>query len=348
MKALRLTGRETLSLEEFPEPVADSPGTARVRIKFLALNHLDCFAYRGMAFARRKLPITVGAEAMGVVDQLAPGVPQDLLGAAVAIYPGLVCGTCQACREGRENLCEHPEGILGFHMDGVACSHVVVHHRQLIEIPAGVDPADAACASITFGTVEHMLFDNAELREGQTVLVHAAGSGIGSTAVRLAKAVGASVIATIGSDDKRSRCQEIGADHVINYREDRFERQVRKLTGKRGVDVVFEHVGSHTWPGSLLCLRKGGHLVTCGSTTGVSAETNLMLLFNQQLRITGSFGGSFRNVRDGLMKMTKEETRPVIDDVIALGQIEGALQRMRSRRVFGKIIVDMTASTGAP
>ena len=183
------------------------------------------------------------------------------------------------------------------------------------------------------------MFDNARLKPGETILIHAGGSGIGSAAIQLAKKIGATVITTVGSDDKIEKCIELGADHVINYRSDRFEGAVRKLTRKRGVDVVFEHVGKDTWAGSMLCLRRGGRLVTCGSTSGVSAETNLMMLFQQQLRLIGSFGCRMGNMVDAMEKMAKGIVSPVVDTEIGFGEIEKALERMESRKVFGKIIM---------
>ena len=153
---------------------------------------------------------------------------------------------------------------------------------------------DAACVAVAYATVEHMLFDNAQLEPGETILVHAGGSGIGSIAIRMAKVLGCTVITTVGSDDKAAKARALGADHVINYRTDRFEGVVRKLTGRKGVDVVFEHTGADTWNGSLLSLKRGGRLVTCGATSGPIGNMNLMQLFQQQYRIFGSFGSPLR------------------------------------------------------
>ena len=197
----------------------------------------------------------------------------------------------------------------------------------------------AALAPVTFATCEHMLFDNAKLKSGETVLIHAGGSGIGSAAIQLAKNIGCNVITTVGSDDKIEKCIELGADHVINYREDRFEGRVRRITKKRGVDVVFEHVGKDTWAGSMLSMRPGGRLVTCGSTSGVSAETNLMMLFQRQLRLIGSFGCRMSNITDAMEKMAKGYVKPVVDSQIEFGELATALERMQNRKVFGKIIM---------
>jgi alcohol dehydrogenase len=210
--------------------------------------------------------------------------------------------------------------------------------RLTIPVPAGVAFRDAACAPIAFATVEHMLFDNAKLEAGETILVHAGGSGIGTAAIQMAKQIGCTVITTVGSDEKAAKAKALGADHVINYRTDRFEGAVRKLTAKKGVDVVFEHVGADTFAGSLLSLKRGGRLVTCGATSGPSTTLNLMQLFQQQYRIIGSFGASMRNIRDALAKM-KGGLRPVIDTEVPLAEFERGLQKLESRDVFGKIVV---------
>ena len=283
MRALQLLDDRRLEMTDIPTPAAPGLGEVTVRIKAVALNHIDVWGWRGMAFAKRKMPLVIGAEASGVVDAVGPGVSNLLPGQLVSIYGARTCGLCRACREGRDNLCEHVGGVHGFHLDGFACEAVNLPARLLVPAPPGVDAIGAAVAPVTFGTVEHMLFDNAKLEPGETVLVQAGGSGIGTAAIQLAKKMGCTVITTVGSDDKIEKAKALGADHVINYREDRFEGVVRKLTKKKGVDVVFEHVGADTWAGSMLCMKRGARLVTCGSTSGVSTQMNLMQLFQQQL-----------------------------------------------------------------
>jgi len=227
---------------------------------------------------------------------------------------------------------------MGFHVDGFACDLVNLPARRVIPVPAGVTLTEAACAPIGFATVEHMLFDNARLEPGETVLVHAGGSGIGTAAIQMAKALPSTVITTVGDDEKAAKAKALGADHVINYRTERFEHEVRKITRKKGVDVVFEHVGADTFAGSLLSLKRGGRLVTCGATSGPTASLNLMQLFQQQYRIFGSFGASMRNIRHGLARM-QAGLRPVIDTEVALNDFARGLERLESRRVFGKIVV---------
>ena len=200
---------------------------------------------------------------------------------------------------------------------------------------------DAACVAVAYATVEHMLFDNARLEPGEWILVHAGGSSIGSIAIRIAKALGCTVITTVGSDDKAAKARALGADHVINYRDDRFEGVVRKLTGKKGVDVVFEHTGADTWNGSLLSLKRGGRLVTCGATSGPSGSINLMQLFQQQYRIIGSFGSPLSALGRALDRIAAG-VRPVIDTVYPLEAFPrrpgAAGEPRRVREAAGRII----------
>ena len=338
MRALRLIADRQLELVELPDPPPPDAGEVTVRVKAVALNHLDLWGFRGMAFAKRQLPLVVGAEASGEIAAVGPDVTGRKPGDKVVMYSAKTCGTCPACREGRDNLCENVGGIMGFHIDGFARDLVTMPARLTVPVPDGVSLRDAACAPIAFGTVEHMLFDNAKLKPGETILVHAGGSGIGSVAIKMAKALGCTIITTVGDDAKAEKAKAIGADHVINYKTERFEGVTRKLTKKKGVDVVFEHVGGEGFNGSLLVLKRGGRLVTCGSTAGPTVTINLMQLFQQQYKIMGSFGCSMRNIRDCLSKIAAGMA-PIIDSEFPLADFEQGLARIESRQVFGKVIV---------
>ena len=340
MLALRLFGDRDTRLVDAPPPPPPGPGEVQLRILAVALNHIDVWGWRGMAFAKRTLPLTVGVEAVGDIVALGEGVANRAIGQRVAPYGAQTCGHCRACREGRDNLCENVTGIMGFHVDGFAQELVNIPARLTVPVPGGIAVEHAACAAVTFSTVEHMLFDNARLQPGETILIQAGGSGIGTIAIKQAKALGCTVIATAGSDEKCARMTALGADHVVNYTTHNFATAARRLTGKRGVDVVFEHVGATTWAGSLLSLRMGGRLVTCGSTSGVAAETNLMMIFQRQLHIFGSFGAAMRNVADGLAKMAGGMV-PVVDTVVPLDGFARALERLETRQVFGKIVVTL-------
>jgi alcohol dehydrogenase len=338
MRALTLVADRQLELTDVPPPPPPSPGEVQVRIKAVGLNHLDLWGFRGMAFAKRQMPLVVGAEAAGEIAATGVGVTTLKAGDPVVMYGALTCGTCRACREGRDNLCENVGGIMGFHVDGFARDLVNMPARLVVPVPAGIAMRDAACAPIAFGTVQHMLFDNAKLQSGETILVHAGGSGIGTAAIKMAKAIGCTVITTVGSDEKAEKAKALGADHVINYRKDRFETITRKLTSKKGVDVVFEHVGGEGFNGSLLVLKRGGRLVTCGSTAGPTVQINLMQLFQQQYRIFGSFGCTMRNIHESLAKMA-DGMLPVIDTEVPLAEFERGLARLEGRQVFGKVVV---------
>ena len=292
MRALALIADRKLDIVDLPAPPPPPAGEVQIRVKAVGLNHLDLWGFRGMAFAKRKYPVVVGVEAAGEIVAIGSGVTGFKPGDPVVMYGALTCGTCKACREGRDNLCENVAGVMGFHVDGFARELLNMPARLVIPVPKGVSMRDAACAPVAFSTVEHMLFDNAKLQPGEWMLVHAGGSGIGSAAIKMAKAMGCTIITTVGDDAKIEKAKAIGADHVINYRTDRFEGVVRKITGKKGVDVVFEHVGAETFNGSLFSLKRGGRLVTCGSTSGPSTTINLMQLFQQQYKILASFGAS--------------------------------------------------------
>ena len=338
MRALTLLGDRKLELRYVPPPGAPRLGEVQIRVKALALNHLDLWGFRGMAFAKRQMPLVVGVEAAGEITVVGPGVSGFKPGDPVVMYGAKTCGVCKACREGRDNLCETVGGIMGFHIDGFARDLLNIEARLVIPVPQRVSMRHAACAPIAFGTVEHMLFDNAKLQPGETILVQAGGSGIGTVAIKMAKAIGCTVITTVGDDAKAEKAKALGADHVINYKTQRFETITRKLTDKKGVDVVFEHVGGEGFNGSLLVLRRGGRLVICGSTAGPSVTFNLVQLFQQQYKIFGSFGASMRNIRDSLAKMAGG-LLPVIDLEVPVAEFERGLARIESRQVFGKIVV---------
>jgi len=338
MRALQLLADRELALIERPDPPPPGPGEAQLRVRVVSLNHIDVWGYRGMAFAKRQMPLTVGAEAAGEVVAVGPGVDTLRPGDRVVPFSALVCGVCRFCKRGQDNLCEDVHGVRGFHVDGFAQDLANHPARLLTRIPDAVALTDAACVPVAYATVEHMLFDNARLEPGEWLLVHAGGSGIGSIAIRIAKSLGCTVITTVGTDEKAEKARALGADHVINYRAERFEGVVRKLTRKKGVDVVFEHTGADTWAGSLLSLRRGGRLVTCGATSGPIGSINLMQLFQQQYRIIGSFGAPISATARALERIAAG-VRPVIDTTYELADFQAGIARLEGRDVFGKLLV---------
>jgi NADPH:quinone reductase-like Zn-dependent oxidoreductase len=340
IRALQMLSEKDLALRQIDPPPPPGPGEVQLRVRFVGINHIDVFGLRGMAFAKRRYPLSVGAEAACDVIAVGEAVTNVAHGDRVVPFSAYTCGTCRQCLRGRDNLCENVLGIRGFHVDGWAQDITNHPARLVVKIPDDVEMKDAACVAVAYSTVEHMLFDNARLEPGETILVHAGGSGIGSIAVKIAKSIGCTVIATVGSADKAAKVKALGADHVINYREDRFEGVTRKLTGRKGVDVVFEHVGADTWQGSLLCLKRGGRLVICGATSGPSATINLMQLFQQQYRIIGSFGSPISALSRALDRIASGVT-PVIDTIYPLEDFRTGVERLDRRDVFGKILVEL-------
>jgi len=340
MRALRLLADREVARVDAEPPPPPAPDEVQLRVRYIGLNHIDVWGFRGMAFAKRLFPLSVGAEAACEVVTVGDRVTTIQPGDRVVPYAAFICGSCPACARGRENLCENVAGVRGFHVDGFAQELTNHPARLAVKIPDGVALRDAACVAVAYATVEHMLFDNAKLEPGEWILVHAGGSGIGSIAIRVAKALGCTVITTVGTEDKATKAHALGADHVINYREDRFEGVVRRLTGKKGVDVVFEHTGADTWNGSLLSMKRGGRLVTCGATSGPSGTINLMQLFQQQYRIIGSFGSPLSALTRALDRIASG-VLPVIDTIYPLDDFRTGLVRLESRDVFGKILVEL-------
>jgi NADPH:quinone reductase-like Zn-dependent oxidoreductase len=340
MRALQLLAERELAVTQLEHPAAPGPDEVQLRVRAVGLNHIDVWGFRGMAFAKRQYPLVVGAEAAGEVVATGAGVTEFAVGDRVIPYAALVCGVCPMCRTGRENLCENPSGVRGFHIDGFAQELTNHPARLVVKIPTEVSFQDAATVPVAYATVEHMLFDNARLKPEEWILVQAGGSGIGSIAISIAKSIGCTVITTVGSADKAAKAKALGADHVINYREERFEGVVRKITARKGVDVVFEHTGADTWAGSLFSLKRGGRLVTCGATSGPAGNINLMQLFQQQYRIIGSFGAPLSAMRRALDRIAGG-VRPVIDTVFALEDFRAGLARLEARDVFGKLVVEL-------
>jgi NADPH:quinone reductase-like Zn-dependent oxidoreductase len=340
IRALQMLSEKELALRQIDPPPPPGPGQVQLRVRYVGINHIDVFGLRGMAFAKRLYPLSVGAEAACEVVSVGENVTNVAPGDRVVPFSAYTCGTCRQCLRGRDNLCENVAGIRGFHLDGWAQDVTNHHARLVVKIPDGVEMKDAACVGVAYSTVEHMLFDNAQLEPGETILIHAGGSGIGTIAVKIAKSIGCTVITTVGSADKANKAKALGADHGINYRDERFEGVTRKLTARKGVDVVFEHVGADTWQGSLLVLKRGGRLVTCGATSGPAATINLMQLFQQQYRIIGSFGSPISALSRALDRIASG-VHPVVDTIYKLDDFRAGVARLENRDVFGKILVEL-------
>jgi NADPH:quinone reductase-like Zn-dependent oxidoreductase len=330
-------GPEVLRVEEVPDPTP-GPGQVVVRVRACALNHLDIWVRRGIPGAPFHLPMITGADIAGDVHSVGADVEGWSPGDPVMVAPGVSCGACPRCDAGADHLCPK-YGILGETQPGGLAELVCVPAVNLFAKPERLTYPDAAALSLSFLTAWHMLVARAELREGETVLVHAGGSGVGSCAVQIAKHLGARVIATAGSDRKQALAKDLGADETIGYRDEDFVARVKALTDRRGVDVVFEHVGGEVFERSLRCLAWAGRLVTCGATTGVDARINLRHLFFKSQSILGSTMGSRHEFAQLVSLYDAGHFRSVIDRVVPMEAIADAHRAIEAREVFGKVVV---------
>ena len=341
MRAVRFRqhgGPEVLSYEEAPDPVP-GPGQALVRVRACAVNHLDIHVRRGIPGMTLPLPHILGSDVAGEVASVGPGVTSCKAGDAIVVNPGVSCGHCEACLSGDDNLCRQ-YAILGEHIAGGYAELVAVPQANILPKPARLSFADAAAVPLVFLTAWDMLVVGARVRPSDTVLVWGAGSGVGSAAIQIAKVFDARVIAIAGSDWKLDRARALGADETINHATQQVGDEVRRLTGRRGVDVVFEHVGQATWDTSIRALARGGRLVTCGSTSGFAAQTDLRYVFSRCLLIRGTFMGSKGTMSEIMRLVEAGRLRPVVHDVRPLEAARGAHETMERSEQFGKLVLE--------
>jgi NADPH:quinone reductase-like Zn-dependent oxidoreductase len=330
-------GFDKLRLEERPVP-SPGPGQVRVRVQAIGVNHLDTWVRRGVPGHTFPLPLIPSSDASGVIDALGPGVAGVKEGDTVVVLPGVSCGACEACLNGVDQLCRYFH-ILGESCDGTSAEFVCVPVANMAPRPKGLGPNEAASICLVFQTAWNMLVRRAELRAGETVLVHAGLSGVGSAAVQIANMLGAQVIATAGGAAKCAKVQALGAHHVIDYKTKDFVTEVRALTQKAGVQVVFEHVGAATFEGSLKCLARGGRLVTCGATTGGNVQLSLHAVFFKSLSILGSTMGSKGDLRGILRLFEQGRLRPVFDRAMPMAQVGEVHRLLEAREAMGKIVL---------
>jgi NADPH:quinone reductase-like Zn-dependent oxidoreductase len=338
-KAARIHGHggpEVLRWEDVPDP---EPGAGEVLVRVLAasVNHLDLWVRRGMPGVEIPMPRVLGCDGTGEVVARGEGVSAPAVGTKVLLEPGFSSGGSPEDRAGNDHLA--PDyGIRGEHADGVHRELVAIEARFARPLPDGLDPVTTAACPLVFLTAAGML-ERAGLARGETVLVIAGASGVGSAAIQLAKEAGATVIATAGSESKRSLASELGADHVVDHHAEGWSKHVKRLTDGRGVDVVVEHVGPATWRGSMSCLARLGRLVTCGGTTGPKVELLLPHLFMKKLSVLGSTMGprrAFAGILDGL---AAGRLRPVVDRVMPMAEIREAHAALERGEVAGKLVL---------
>ena len=340
MKAARIHqhgGPEMLLYEDIPEPRLKA-NEVLLRVRACALNHLDLFVRAGIPGMKIAMPHILGSDIAGEVAAVGELCERVQPGWRVLLSPGTSCRQCEQCLSGNDNFCRKYT-LFGYGRDGGNTELMAVPEYTVIPIPSDLSFEEAAAVPLVFLTAWHMLMARARLQPGEDVLVLAASSGVGSAAIQIAKMFQCRVIATAGGEAKLQRTRELGADLALDHYRQDISAEVKRFTGKRGVDVVFEHVGVATWPKSLESLAPGGRLVTCGATTGYDARLDLRFLFSKQWSLLGSFMGSMGELHQVLKFVFRKQLKPVIDRVYPLSEIRAAHERLENKEQFGKVVV---------
>lgn len=330
---------DKLVYTDFTEPEISS-SEVLVKVKACGINHLDIWVREGMPGVTLPLPHILGCEIAGEIEGIGCEIKvKDLsIGQRVLIAPGISCGKCEFCLSSNDSLC-HEFKIMGFQVNGGYAEYAKAPVENIIPISDKLSFEDWAAVPLVFLTAWNMLKTRGNLATGETVLIHAAGSGIGSAAIQIARLSGADVITTVGSDEKLEKARELGANHVINHSKEDFADKVNEFTDGKGVDLVFEHIGPETWEKSMLCLKRGGRIVTCGATSGPTVILDIRFLFAQQLSISGCYMGSRSELLKILNLIESGRLKPVVDSVFPLEDAEAAQTKMLDRKQFGKIVL---------
>ncbi len=342
MKAVRFHehgGTDRLRYEDVPDPV---PGTGEivVRVKACALNYLDIWERKGLPGVTIPLPHISGSDVAGIVESVGPGVTYVKTGDKTLVNPGVSCMHCEQCYLGHDNHCRS-YSALGYFTDGGYAELVKVPAVNVLPYPEDLSFVEASAIPLVFTTAWHMLVTRCGLRTGEDVLILGAGSGVGSAAIQIAKLFHARVITTVGSEAKLEKARALGADHVLIHSKQKVREEVRKITEKRGVDIVFEHVGAATWDDSVNCLARHGRLVTCGATTGYDVRLDLRHLFAKELTVMGSYMGSKHELLHVLKLVRAGHLRPVVSGVLPLAEAAHAQDTVEHRDHFGKIVLEV-------
>jgi NADPH:quinone reductase-like Zn-dependent oxidoreductase len=340
MKAVRFHehgGPDVLKYEDAPEPEI-LQNEVLVKVKACALNHLDLWLRAGVRAWKLPMPHIVGSDISGEVAKVGALVTNAKVGDRVLLSPGISCGQCEACWKGLDSACRSYT-LFGVMVDGGYGEYVKSPALNVIPIPGDLNFEEAAAVPLVFMTAWHMLFGRAKLQPGEDVLVVGAGSGVGSAAIQVARLVGCRVMTVAGTDEKLQKARALGADEGINHTKQSIAEEVARLTNKRGVDVIVEHVGQAVWEDCFNSLATYGRLVTCGVTSGGEVKLNVQALFGRQRTILGSFMGGKGELMDVLRLVGRRKLKPVIDSVFPLAEAAEAQKKMESRGFFGKILL---------
>jgi NADPH:quinone reductase-like Zn-dependent oxidoreductase len=314
------------------------PNDALVKVRSAALNHLDIWVRKGIEGHPFPLPLVPCADIAGEVAVVGAEVQDWEVGQGVIVSPGVSCGACEPCLSGKQQYCRSYR-ILGESCDGGAAEYIAVPARNLVRKPDNLDWLEAAALSIPFLTAWTMVRRRADVQPGETVLVQAGGSGVGVAAIQMCQLLGATVIATAGSSEKIRKLEDLGADHTINYKEQDVVQEIRKVVGKKGVDVIIDHVGADTFAINQRVLSWAGRMVLCGATTGHKVDLDLRHLFFKSQSILGSTMGSMDDFIEVVDLVGKGLLGPVIDSVFPLDEIAAAQKHLEDRKAFGKVVL---------
>lgn len=333
-------GLDNVAVADVPRPESPGPREVTVAVQAAALNHLDLFVVGGLPGVTHQFPFVLGGDGAGLVAAVGSAVTRVKPGDRVLINPGLWCGSCEFCLAGEQSLCTTYR-LLGEHLPGTLAEAINVPEVNVQPIPPHVSWPAAAAFPLAFLTAWRMLMTRARLQPQETVFIWGIGGGVALAALAIAKHVGARVIVTSGSDDKLARARALGADETINHRTQDVAKDVRRLTNRRGADVVIETVGEQTWETSLKVLARTGRLVTCGGTSGPMVTSDVRRLFWHQYTIMGSTMGNAREFGAVTTLLARGQLKPVVDSVVPLAEARLAFERLQQGAQFGKIVVTM-------
>jgi len=340
VKAVRIHAhgdRSVLQCDDIAQPVCESDKVI-LEVKSTSINYLDVWVRGGLPGLPIPLPLVMGSDASGIIAEVGQNVPNWKVGDAVVVQPGTFCSECELCISGKENYCTH-YGILGESENGVQSQFISLSPKNIYPKASHLSFEEAASMPLVFMTAYQMLITRAQLQPNETVLVYGATSGVGSAAIQIAKDIGATVIATVGAAEKVDHAQNMGADHTVNHYDKDWYKSVKDILGKKGVNVIFEHVGTATWSYSMRLLNKGGRVVTCGATTGAKVDVDLTHFFMKQQTILGSTMSDISSYKAVMDKINSGKFKPFLDRVFSFDEIQAAHERIENGEQIGKIVL---------
>jgi len=330
-------GPEALVYEDREDP-KPRPNEVLIEVRAAAINHVDIWIRKGIPGVTFPFPLIPGCDAAGVIRSVGEAVTGLAPGTRVTINPGISCGHCEFCADGFGSQC-NTFSMVGENRDGSYAQLLTVPAHIVLPIPETLSFEEAAAAPLVTLTAWSMMVNKGRIRPGEDILILGVGAGVGTAALQIAKITGCRVFAAASTDAKLERAQALGADFLINYAKEEFDKKIRQLTDRRGVDVVVDYVGAETWVRSLRSARKGGRILTCGATTGYDPKTDLRQIFYRQLQVIGSTMGSPRDFFDAMRCVFRGQIKPVIDRVLPLSEARSGHEAIERREVFGKVVL---------